>query len=131
MKLLLDTHVLLWWLRDDARLGQRSRALIAAPRNEVKVSIASFWEIAIKARLGKLPETGSLVLREALASGFTVVPVDERHLACMEGLVTAPDHTDPFDHLILAQATVEGAALITGDRRLKAYEVARVPVGSA
>lgn len=129
MKLLLDTHVLLWWLRDDPRLGARGRALIADPRNEVLVSIASFWEIAIKSRLGKIAERGSAVLREARASGFGVLALDERHLAFVEALAARGDHHDPFDHLILAQAAVEEAALVSGDRKLRAYDIVRFAPG--
>ncbi len=127
MKLLLDTHVLLWWLRDDRRLGPAARTLIAATNNEVLVSVASFWEIAIKARIGKLADAASDVAREARASNFHILGIEDHHIARLEGLTFTADHNDPFDHLILAQAIAEEATLITGDRKMKLYDVARLP----
>jgi PIN domain nuclease of toxin-antitoxin system len=127
MKLLLDTHILLWWLRDDPRLGPGARALIAAAENDVVVSVASLWEIGIKARIGKLTEQAAGVAHEARTSGFRILAIDDRHLARLESLEAAPDHNDPFDHLILAQAMAEDAVLITGDRKMRLYDVARLP----
>lgn len=122
MKLLLDTHVLVWWLRDNPRLGSRTRALIADPRAELLVSIASFWELAIKARRKGFEYPGSVLLREARAAGLEVVAIDERHLDLLEQLEPRPGHKDPFDHLILVQAQAEEAMLITSDRKLRDYE---------
>lgn len=118
MKLLLDTHSLIWWFNDDQRLGQRTRALIANRNNEVLASCASFWEISIKHRIGKLDEIGSDIQDEARANGFVILGIETAHLAKLEELPLDPDFKDPFDNLILAQALVEKATLITGDRKL-------------
>jgi PIN domain nuclease of toxin-antitoxin system len=123
VKLLLDTHILLWWLRDNPKLGARTRMMIADPRAEPMVSIASFWEVSIKSRIGKLTEFGSLLMAETKAEGFSVLHVQPRHLAVLERLDRIPDHNDPFDHLIVAQAKAEGAMLITGDKQLRRYGV--------
>jgi PIN domain nuclease of toxin-antitoxin system len=123
VKLLLDTHILLWWLRDNPKLGARTRMMIADPRAEPMVSIASFWEVSIKSRIGKLNEFGSLLMAQAKSEGFGVLHVQPRHLAVLERLDRISDHNDPFDHLIVAQAKAEGAVLITGDKQLRRYGV--------
>jgi PIN domain nuclease of toxin-antitoxin system len=123
VKLLLDTHILLWWLRDNPKLGARTRMMIADPRAEPMVSIASFCEVSIKSRIGKLNEFGSLLMAESKSEGFGVLHVQPRHLAVLERLDRIPDHNDPFDHLIVAQAKAEGAMLITGDKQLRRYGV--------
>lgn len=118
MKLLLDTHSLIWWLNDDLRMGQQAKSLVADRNNHVLVSCVSFWEISIKHRIGKLDEIGSVIHAEVLSSGFLVLGIDAAHLAKLEDLPLDPNFKDPFDNLILAQALVEGATLITGDRKL-------------
>jgi PIN domain nuclease of toxin-antitoxin system len=123
VKLLLDTHILLWWLRDNPKLGVQTRRVIADPRAEPMVSIASFWELSIKARIGKLAEFGSLLMAEATSQGFGILQLQPRHLAVLEGLTKVPGHNDPFDHLIVAQAKAENAILITGDKQLRSYGV--------
>ena len=129
MRLLLDTHVLLWWLRDDARLRPRARALIADSGVEVLVSIASAWEVSVKHRLGKLPESGACVVSEAVAEGFQVIPVEAAHVAALDALPRLGGHKDPFDHLLLAQAVAEGAALMTDDHVMRRYGVRCIGVG--
>lgn len=124
MKLLLDTHVLLWWLRGDPKLGTRTRESIADPRAELIVSIASFWELSIKARIGKFPESGALLIGEAESRGVEVLHVQQHHLAQLERLERIPGHNDPFDHVIIAQARAENAALITADKQMRAYGIA-------
>ena len=123
MKLLLDTHVLLWWLRDDRRLGQRARAVIADSRATVLASIASGWEISVKSRIGKIVESGAPVMREAVEQGFQIVGLTGDHLAALEALPRINGHGDPFDQLLLAQALVEDAVLMTGDRSMSNYGV--------
>jgi PIN domain nuclease of toxin-antitoxin system len=123
VKLLLDTHILLWWLRDNPKLGVQTRRVIADPRSEPVVSIASFWELSIKARIGKLNEFGSLLMAEATSQGFDILHLQPRHLAVLESLAKVPGHNDPFDHLIVAQAKAENAVLITGDKQLRGYSV--------
>jgi PIN domain nuclease of toxin-antitoxin system len=123
VRLLLDTHALLWWLLDDP-------AMPAAPRRAIEradavyVSAASVWEIAIKQRLGKLPELTLAVaelpglIRE---SRFTPLPVDERHAAAVATLPL--HHRDPFDHLLIAQAQSEQLTLVSRDRQFEDYGV--------
>ena len=123
MRLLLDTQALLWWLNDDPRLGQTARALIADTANAVLVSVASFWELSIKSRIGKLDDAGSEVMREVQESRFEIVPIERVHLAMLESLEPVPGHKDPFDHLILVQARERRAVLVTSDRHLRRYDV--------
>ena len=119
MKLLLDTHVLIWWLANDP-LQPRAFDALVNPRNVVYVSAASTWEIGIKVGLGKLrpPENLSVRLRE---ERFTPLPVAIAH-----GLHTAELpllHGDPFDRLLVAQAQLEGLTIVTRDERIAAYDV--------
>lgn len=123
MRLLLDTHALLWWLLDDP-------ALPAAPRRAIEraeavfVSAASVWEVAIKQRLGKLPEL-TLGVAELPAlireSRFLPLAVDDRHAAAVATLPL--HHRDPFDHLLIVQALTERLTLVTRDRQFAAYGV--------
>lgn len=126
MRLLLDTHALLWWLLDDAELPASARSAIErAPA--VHVSAASVWEVAIKQRLGKLPALG-LTAAELPAlvrdSGLLPLPVEDRHAAAVASL--PQHHRDPFDHLLIAQARLEGLAVVTRDGTFAAYGVATV-----
>ena len=123
MRLLLDTHTMFWWLRDDPKLGSRTKAIIASPQAELFVSVASFWELSVKARLGKMPERGSVLFSEAEASSLTVLAISGPHLQALEGIEARADHKDPFDLLILAQAIVEDLVLVTRDAKLKQYGV--------
>lgn len=124
MKLLLDTHALLWSLGDDARLGQAARDLIVDPANDVLVSVASLWEIVIKARIGKLDADFAEVDRALDVQGFARLPIEPRHLDALSRLPAY--HRDPFDHLLIAQAQVEQATLITDDRNIARYAVETV-----
>ena len=99
MKLLLDTHVLLWALGDPARLGRKTVALIE--RSEVLVSAASLWEISIKAALGKLKADPAEVFDAVVVAGFDWLPVQGEHAAAVFSL--GPLHGDPFDRLLVAQ----------------------------
>jgi len=123
VKLLLDTHVLLWWLRDSLRLSSGARAVIADPRVTVLVSVASGWELSIKHRLGKFAEPGSAILSEAAREGFQIVPVTQKQLSALENLPCMDNHRDPFDHLLLAQALTEDAPLMTADKLMTGYGV--------
>jgi PIN domain nuclease of toxin-antitoxin system len=123
MRLLLDTHVLVWWIRDNPLLRTRVRSIIADRQNEVLVSVASFWELSIKYRKFGSGETGTGIWAAALAEGFKPLPVMQHHLAALQQLALVVNHGDPFDHLILAQAEAERAALITHDRYMASYGV--------
>lgn len=113
MRVLLDTHVLLWWLADDARLPASARAAIADPANEVLVSVVSLWEMAVKARIGKLVADMDEILAAVTAGGFTRLGITDAHLHALMGL--AAHHRDPFDHLLIAQALAEGAVFCSVD----------------
>lgn len=117
MKLLLDTHAVLWWRSDDRRLGRPARRAIAAA-DQVLVSSASAWEVAIKAALGKLRLPGPF--EEGVErSGFTQLPISFAHAAAV---ATLPNHHgDPFDRMLIAQAIVEGCTLVTGDAQFEPY----------
>lgn len=119
MRLLLDTHILLWWLNDSPDLPEQAKALIADPANEVYVSPLSLWEIAIKSRLGKITADVDAVRQAALASGFDPLAFTLEHAADVARL---PDHhRDPFDRALVAQARVEPMRLLTHDEVVAMY----------
>ena len=126
MRLLLDTHVLLWWFDDDPRLG-RAVDLIIDPTNDVIVSIVSLWEIAVKLRIGKLRGDLPAIARAIDAQGYDRLDITVAHL---EALAALPDHhRDPFDHLLIAQAQVEDLTFVTSDRFAAFYDVAVIACG--
>lgn len=117
MRLLLDTHVLLWALRDPARLSTTARELIEDASVELLVSAASAWEIATKHRLGKLPDASPMVLsysRSLDRLGAHEVPIESRHALAAGELEW--DHRDPFDRMLAAQSILDGFPLVTSDR---------------
>ena len=124
MRLLLDTHVFLWWASDAAELSDRVRELIGDEHNEIVFSVVSGWEIVIKSALGRLevPEPADTYISSRVTSfGFTVLPVHLRHVLALTGL---PDvHADPFDRLLVAQARTEGIAVLSRDERMRGYPV--------
>lgn len=116
MRLLLDTHALLWWFTDDPRLSAVARNLIADEKNEILVSAASAWEIATKVRLGKLMDVPGVEDRFAelvAADGFAHLSVNYRH--ALRAGTYALAHRDPFDRMLAAQAELEGVPLVTRD----------------
>lgn len=119
MKLLLDTHVVLWWQRDDRRLGREARSAIATA-DIVWVSAVSGWEVAIKAARGRLRliEPFSVLIA---ADDFTELAVRLPHAAQLERL--PPHHADPFDRMLVAQAMTEHATIVSHDRALAPYGV--------
>ena len=128
MKLLLDTHALLWWLSDDPKLGDHARDLIAEPANDILVSAASLWEILVKARAGKLAADIQDILDEMTAQGFELLEIAPAHL---RALATLPmRHKDPFDHLLIAQAIAEGASFLSEDGHTPLYPVQYVTCSS-
>ncbi len=119
MRLLLDTHILLWWLSDDPALPAQAKALIADPANAVFISPMSLWEIAIKARLGKLEADVDEVRAAATDNGFAPLPFTADHASEVARL---PDHhRDPFDRALVAQARREPLRLLTHDEAVAAY----------
>ena len=127
MRVLLDTHAFLWWIGDDRRLSVAARAVVADGDNEVFFSTASAWEMAIKARLGRLwvaEDFQGFVADQVALNGFRVLSVELLHALHVQAL---PDHhRDPFDRLLVAQSRVEGLALVTADGGLSAYGVERI-----
>jgi len=124
LRVLLDTHVFLWAINDPGRLSSRMTATIQDPGNEILVSLASAWEIAIKVGIGKFPMPSPLAAylqRQMAQHGFALLPIQFSHLAMLEKLPL--HHRDPFDRLLVAQAIDEGATLITVDSQLKRYRV--------
>ncbi len=116
MKLLLDTHALLWWWTNDARLSEAARAAIADEANDIWVSAASAWEIATKQRLDKLQEAADAVSRfnELIAAdGFNHLSMSYLHALRAGGYTH--EHRDPFDRMLAAQAALEGATLVSCD----------------
>lgn len=125
MKVLLDTNALIWWLEDDAKLGQRSRALIAGPASIPIVSIVSIWEITMKWRAGKYPNAGTTFMGFLAEESVDLLALEPKHLERLEGLPA--HHKDPFDHLLIAQAQVEDAVIVTSDREFGEYGVRCFP----
>ena len=128
MNLLLDTHVFLWWLDDNPRLGPIARRHITSPGNDIWISAASAWEIAIKAGLGRL-ELGEppeeCLPREIENGGFRHLDITMRHALAVRTLPR--HHADPFDRLLVAQAQQEGFQIITSDGAIRNYDVATLP----
>jgi PIN domain nuclease of toxin-antitoxin system len=123
VRLLLDTHALLWWLADEG-LTAKARDAIADPANLLMVSAASAWEIAIKKALGRLAAPDDLE-QQVQASGFTALPISIAHGITAGQLVR--HHEDPFDRMLIAQASAENLTIVTRDKRFHDYGVALLP----
>jgi PIN domain nuclease of toxin-antitoxin system len=125
VKLLLDTHILLWWLSADPSLPPRAEAAIADPLVEVMVSAVTAWEIAIKQAAGRLEAPEDLL--DALdANDFDSLAITIAHVVAAGQLPQC--HADPFDRMLIAQARTEGLTLVTVDRQFDAYEVELLPL---
>lgn len=121
MRLLLDTHVLLWAAYRPERLSAEATELLSDPTNELLFSAASIWEVAIKAGLGRTDFTADphVLRRELVDNGYRELAISALHASGVSGL---PDiHRDPFDRLIVAQARAEGITLLTADAKVLAY----------
>ena len=124
MRLLLDTHALLWWLFDDPKLPTTAREVIGAPANDVYVSAASAWEISTKHRLGKLPEAGDVatdIKRYIREARFRDLPISVEH-ARMAGALPGP-HRDPFDRMLIAQAQLDQLHVVSRDPVFADYAI--------
>lgn len=125
MKLLLDTHALLWWTTDDGRLKAREREAIEDERAIVWVSAASLWEISIKASLGRIHLGDVDLPRELGRSLFLELPIQWSHAERAGSLPR--HHDDPFDRMLIAQAQAEQLVLVSYDRAFHGYDVALMP----
>jgi PIN domain nuclease of toxin-antitoxin system len=123
VRLLLDTHALLWFLAADRRLGGHARDLIEAPANTVMISIVSLWEIALKSRLGKLVIDLGAVLDAVRRTDFISLELKESHLRSLGSLPIVAEHRDPFDHLLIAQAQTEDLIFLSTDAWVRNYPV--------
>jgi PIN domain nuclease of toxin-antitoxin system len=121
MKLLLDTHLLLWAAGEPKRLSKQARTLINNQDNEILFSAASLWEVAIKRGLGRedFKVDARLLRRGLLDNGYSELPIISDHVVATESL--PPIHKDPFDRVLVAQATVEGVTLLTIDSLVAQY----------
>jgi PIN domain nuclease of toxin-antitoxin system len=124
MRLLVDTHAMLWWLRDDSRLSRRARAILEDGGNELLWSLASSWEIAVKIRAGKLEldrPLERLYAELVTEQGVNLLPIS--HDQCARVADLPLHHRDPFDRMLVVQAQNARIPLLTADPKLGAYEV--------
>jgi PIN domain nuclease of toxin-antitoxin system len=125
--LLLDTHTLLWFLKNDLQLSAAAKTAVENPANRKVVSIVSCWEIAIQAGLGKLKldEPAAILLsREIPANSFDLLTISLTHATAVEALPL--HHKDPFDRLLVAQALAESVTLVSSDVKFDAYGIKRL-----
>jgi len=118
MRVLLDTHILYWWFYDTDRLSAAATATVRSA-DEILVSSASIWEIAIKVRLGKMRANLEQILKLIAENDFQELPISHRHASCVAGLPM--HHNDPFDRLLISQAMTESLHLLTADTQLRLY----------
>lgn len=127
MRLLLDTHVFLWWVNDDPKINNGIRDLIFDTEHTKIVSAVTAWELSIKASLGKLrlqTDIDQFFSKYTAQNYFEVLPIQLSHIYRIEHL--PHHHKDPFDRLLIAQAKVEGLQLISADTAFDAYEIQRL-----
>jgi len=119
MRLLLDTHILLWWVMGDRRLPRTIAGMIASGENDIAVSAASLWEIAIKRSLGRIDVDLDELLSSMSADGFVELPLRFAHALSLKSLPR--HHDDPFDRILIAQSIADGRRLVTQDARILNY----------
>ena len=123
MRLLVDTHALLWLITDDTRLSATARTMFLDPVNELFLSAASYWEICIKVSIGKLTlmsDWPDVIDRELAANGIEWLPVAKEH--CQLVMTLPFHHRDPFDRIIVAQAICESLSILSNDPLLREYD---------
>jgi PIN domain nuclease of toxin-antitoxin system len=124
MRLLLDTHAFLWWITDDPRLSEKAREIMGDGKSQLFLSAASGWEIAIKAKLGKLKVSDNLehfIPEQVALNAIENLPIVLSHVL---HVYTLPDyHRDPFDRLLISQAQLEGLPILTVDSQISQYPV--------
>lgn len=127
MRLLLDTHAFLWWVEGSAKLSKKARDALSASDNECLLSLASAWELAIKAKLGKIQlavPVKRYVVDHVAANGFQTLAITLDHIAQTETLEHY--HRDPFDRLLIAQALTEKLPVVTADPIFRKYGIKRI-----
>ncbi len=128
MRLLLDTQIVLWALTGSRRLGAVAKDLISDPENEIYVSAASIWEITIKHALGRgdMPVSGARAAELCAQAGYRELPIAWRHAALVD--ILPPLHADPFDRILVAQASAEPMRLLSRDATVAGYGAMVMPV---
>ena len=126
MKILLDTHILLWFCKGDEKLSLKAREIITNTSNQIYYSVASVWEVEIKHTVhpDKISMSGERLLEHCRRLGFIQAPVEMEHILAIRNLIrkeNAPQHRDPFDRLMLCQAIVEDMKFMTHDARIAEY----------
>lgn len=124
MKVLLDTHAFLWWITDDTKLSDPAREIMGNGENTLFLSAASTWEIAIKARLGRLKipdQPDRFISEQMLQNAIQGLPIQISHSLHVYHL--PPHHQDPFDRLLVAQTKLENLTLLSADQHMRKYEV--------
>ena len=124
MRVLLDTHTFLWWIANNNQLSNTSRNVIGDNQNELFLSVASCWEMAIKARLGKLKLPGNLeqfIAEQLQQNAITGLPIQMSH--ALHVYTLPPLHRDPFDRLLVAQSQLENMPILTIDPQIGRYDV--------
>ncbi|VAX25781.1 Death on curing protein, Doc toxin [hydrothermal vent metagenome] len=124
MKILLDTHVFLWWITDDDKLSELAREIMGDGKNTLFLSAASTWEIAIKARIGrlKIPDPPDRFIAEQVyQNAIQALPIQISHSLHVYHL--PPHHEDPFDRLLIVQAELENLTLLSADQQMGKYDV--------
>lgn len=121
MKYLCDTHIFLWWLNNDKRLKKTVRDILESPENIIYASVVSAWEIVIKLKTNPKFKLKTTVAECFQKAGFSVLDIELHHALRLEELKLI--HHDPFDRMLIAQAQVEGATIITTDEKIGKYKV--------
>jgi PIN domain nuclease of toxin-antitoxin system len=127
MRVLLDTHTLIWWATDDPKLSRKARSILSSLESEVFVSAASAWELSTKMRIGKLPGLEAFAAEfpariQALGFAYLAIQVEHGQRA---GLLPG-NHRDPFDRMLIAQAQAENMPIVSNERVFDAYHVRRI-----
>ncbi len=124
MKILLDTHTLLWFIEGDDQLSQNAKKLIENSDNEVFVSFISFFEISIKLKIGKLHLTKTLkeIYQDTLTAGIEIMSLEFEHIENYQSVPLFPEHRDPFDRILIATALHEELSIITIDEKFENYK---------
>lgn len=127
MRFLLDTHTFLWFVTNDMKLGEKARQLISEPTNQIFISPATYWEVAIKVSIGKYPLTVpfEVFFNTALEeNSFSILPIGINHAAVLASLPM--HHRDPFDRMIIAQSIAEKIPVISSDAQFDSYNLKRI-----